>query len=70
MAVAAPRAAAPDELWDVLARLKPRQRAALVLRFYEGMADADIAEILGCRTPTVRTTIHRALGALRKEIER
>ncbi len=59
----------PDELWDVLARLNARQRAAVVLRFYEGLPDEQIAEILGCRTPTVRSTIHRALRALRKEIE-
>ena len=61
---------APDELWDVLQVLKPRQRAAVVLRYSEGLADADIARTLGCRTSTVRTVIHRALGALRKEIQR
>jgi RNA polymerase sigma-70 factor (sigma-E family) len=61
---------APDELWDVLDRLRPRQRAALVLRFYDGLPDAEIAELLGCRATTVRTTIHRALAALRKEIEK
>lgn len=63
-------AAAPDELWDVLARLQPRQRTALVLRFYEGLPDAEIADVLGCRVATVRTTVHRALAALRREIER
>jgi DNA-directed RNA polymerase specialized sigma24 family protein len=41
-----------------------------VLRYYEGHPDDAIAELLGCRVSTVRTTIHRALGALRKEIER
>ena len=61
--------AGPDELWDVLVRLKPRQRAAVVLRYYEGLPDAEIATVLGCRTATVRTTIHRALGVLRKEIQ-
>ena len=60
----------PDELSDVLGRLMPRQRAAVVLRYYEGLADAEIAELLGCRAATVRTVIHRALGALRKEIQR
>lgn len=59
----------PDELWDVLARLNPRQRAAVVLRYYEGLPDADIARLLGCRVATVRSAIHRALGALRKEIQ-
>ena len=61
---------APDELWDALGRLKPRAKVAVVLRYYEGLPDADIAALLGCREATVRTTIHRALAALRKEIER
>ena len=60
----------PDELSDVLGRLTPRQRTAVVLRYYEGLADAEIARVLNCRVATVRTTIHRALGALRKEIQR
>jgi RNA polymerase sigma-70 factor (sigma-E family) len=60
----------PDELSDVLGRLNARQRAAVVLRYYEGLADAEIAVVLSCRVATVRTTIHRALGALRKEIQR
>jgi RNA polymerase sigma-70 factor (sigma-E family) len=60
----------PDELWDALATLKDRPRAAIVLRYYADLPDAEIAEILGCRVPTVRTTIHRALAALRKEIQR
>jgi RNA polymerase sigma factor (sigma-70 family) len=46
-----------------------RQRAAIVLRFYEDLPDARIAELLGCREATVRTAIHRALERLRKEIE-
>lgn len=66
------RAVALDavELWDALATLNERQRGALVLRFYEDLPDADIAALLGCRPATVRTTIHRGLATLRKEIER
>lgn len=60
----------PDELWDALATLKERPRTAIVLRYYADLPDAEIAEILGCRIPTVRSTIHRALAALRKEIQR
>ena len=60
----------PDELWDALSTLSPRQRTAIVLRFYEDLPDDDIARLLGCRPATVRTSIHRALAALRKEIER
>jgi RNA polymerase sigma-70 factor (sigma-E family) len=58
-----------DELWDVLETLPPRQRAAIVLRFYEDLPDDEIATLLGCRVPTVRTAIFRGLAKLRKEIE-
>lgn len=59
----------PDELWDVLATLKERARTAVVLRFYEGLPDAEIAQHLDCAEATVRTTIHRALHELRKELK-
>jgi RNA polymerase sigma-70 factor (sigma-E family) len=59
-----------DELWDALAVLTDRQRAAVVLRYYCDLPDADIATVLGCPAPTVRTSIHRALAKLRKEIAR
>jgi RNA polymerase sigma-70 factor (sigma-E family) len=58
-----------DEMWDVLQVLPERQRAAIVLRFYEDLPDADIARNLGCRLPTVRTAIHRGLAVLRKEMD-
>ena len=61
---------AADEMWDMLQRLPDRQRAAVVLRFYEDLPDAEIARILGCRLPTVRTAVHRGLAALRKEMGR
>jgi RNA polymerase sigma-70 factor (sigma-E family) len=59
-----------DELWDVLAGLPPRQRAAIVLRFYEDLPDEEIATLLGCRVPTVRTAIFRGLAKLREVVER
>ncbi|MEM9562442.1 MAG: SigE family RNA polymerase sigma factor [Actinomycetota bacterium] len=59
-----------DELWDALGRLNERQRAAIVLRYYEDLPHRDIAELLGCRPATVRTAIHRGLARLGKEIER
>jgi RNA polymerase sigma-70 factor (sigma-E family) len=58
-----------DEMWDALQVLPVRQRTAIVLRFYEDLPDARIAELLGCREGTVRTAIHRGLARLRKEIE-
>ena len=59
-----------DELWDALATLTDRQRAAVVLRFWCDLPDAEIATALGCREATVRTSVHRALAKLRKEIDR
>ena len=63
-----PATLATDEMWDVLGTLAHRQRAAIVLRFYEDLPEAEIASILGCRPGTVRTAIHRGLAALRKEM--
>jgi RNA polymerase sigma-70 factor (sigma-E family) len=48
-----------------LARLPRRQRAVLVLSYYEGLADTEIAEVLHCRRGTVRSLASRALAALR-----
>jgi RNA polymerase sigma factor (sigma-70 family) len=53
-----------DAVWDVLRRLPERQRAAVVLRFYEDRPDDEIAALLGCRPATVRSLIHRALARL------
>jgi len=58
-----------DELEDALARLPARQRAAVVLRYYSDLPDADIARALRCRPGTVRSLIHRALKDLRERIE-
>jgi RNA polymerase sigma factor (sigma-70 family) len=58
-----------DELWDALSQLPYKQRAALVLRFYEDLADDDIATALGCRPATVRSLVHRGLTHLREVIE-
>ncbi len=55
---------------DLLADLPPKQRAVLVLRFYEDLSDAQIAAHLGCRQGTVRSIVSRSLGALRAETER
>jgi RNA polymerase sigma factor (sigma-70 family) len=54
-----------DAVWKLCASLPARQRAAVVLRYYEGLPDADIADILGCSASTVRSQIHRALASLR-----
>jgi RNA polymerase sigma-70 factor (sigma-E family) len=59
-----------DELWDVLLTLPPRQRAAIVLRFYEDLPDEEIAVLLGCKVATVRTAVFRGLEKLREQVER
>ncbi|WP_203825371.1 SigE family RNA polymerase sigma factor [Actinoplanes palleronii] len=57
-----------DRVWSLLAILPRRQRAALVLRFYEDLPDQEIADILGCAVGTVRSSISRGLDALRAEL--
>ncbi|MGH9065083.1 MAG: RNA polymerase sigma factor [Acidimicrobiales bacterium] len=58
-----------DDLGDALARLPERQRAVLVLRYYLGQSEADIAASLRCRPGTVKSLAHRGLAALREVIE-
>ena len=58
-------AEADEVLLHRLRRLPARQRAAVVLRYYQDLTDAEIADVLGCRAVTVRAYISRGLGALR-----
>ncbi|SHH63978.1 RNA polymerase sigma-70 factor, sigma-E family [Jatrophihabitans endophyticus] len=56
----------PDpQLWARLARLPGQQRAAVVLRYWEGLADAEIGAVLGCKPATVRGHVSRGLATLR-----
>ena len=64
----ADRHAEHDWLRGELAKLPRRQRAVLVLRYYAGLSDAQIAVELGCSEGTVRSHASRALAALRVEI--
>jgi RNA polymerase sigma-70 factor (sigma-E family) len=52
-------------LWQALATLPPRQRAVLVLRYYERCPDEEIASVLGISRGTVRSTALRGLEKLR-----
>jgi RNA polymerase sigma factor (sigma-70 family) len=61
---------APDELRGAIASLPTRQRCALVLRYYEDLPEAEIAKLLGCSVPAVKSLLHRAVQDLRKVIER
>jgi RNA polymerase sigma-70 factor (sigma-E family) len=55
-----------DHHWQLIAKLPVRQRAVLVLRYYEDQDDTTIGEILGISPVTVRTTAMRALNTLRE----
>ena len=57
---------ARDHMWQLLATLPPRQRAVLVLRYYDDLPDAQIAEVLGCSAVSVRVAAHRAMSTLRE----
>lgn len=59
-----------DETLTALAGLRPRQRAALVLRFYADLPEAEIASALGCRPGTVKSLVSRGLAELKETIER
>jgi RNA polymerase sigma factor (sigma-70 family) len=54
-----------DAIRAELARLPRRQRAVLVLRYYEHLTDNEIADVMGCPAGTVRSLASRALAALR-----
>jgi len=56
-------------LRDAVLRLPARQRAVLVLRFYEDLPEAEIAALLHCRVGTVKSALHRGLAQLRRVIE-
>ena len=62
-----PDLAAQNELWRRLQQLAPRQRAALVLRYYLDLSERETAEVLGCSTRSVKSLVSRGLGALREQ---
>ncbi|SCL20409.1 RNA polymerase sigma-70 factor, sigma-E family [Micromonospora rhizosphaerae] len=53
-------------LIQALATLPPRQRAVLVLRYWEQLSEAEAAEMLGCSIGTVKSTASRGLSRLRE----
>ena len=55
-------------LWPLVCALPARQRAVIVLRFYEDLSEADIAVALGCRPGTVKSQSSAAIGSLRRAL--
>jgi RNA polymerase sigma factor (sigma-70 family) len=56
-------------LADALRRLPDRQRAAIVLRYFEDLPERDTAELLGCSVGTVKSSVSRGLARLRDLLE-
>lgn len=54
-----------DELRRALHRLPGRQRAAIVLRYYEDLPEADVAAVMGCSVTAARSLVFRGMETLR-----
>jgi RNA polymerase sigma-70 factor (sigma-E family) len=63
-----PDAGGRQEMWEALQRLRPRQRAAIVLRYYEDLTETQTAEVLGCAVGTVKSLVSRGIDRLREEL--
>lgn len=58
-----------DALWRAVLRLPTRQRAMVVLRYYEDLSEVRTAEVLGVSVGTVKSAVSRALTKLREDPE-
>ena len=59
-----------DWVWTALQQLPPRQRAAVVLRYYEDLTEAQTAAAMGCAVGTVKSQVAQAIKKLRQELGR
>ena len=55
-------------LWEFVQTLPRKQRAVVVLRYYEDLSEAEVADILGVSVGTVKSQSSRALAALRERL--
>jgi RNA polymerase sigma factor (sigma-70 family) len=65
-----PDAGERDEVWRAILELPTRQRAAIVLRFYEDLSERESAEILRCSVGALNQLVVRATASLRQRIDR
>lgn len=68
-AAAGPEAAEVLAVRDAVSALPPRQRAALVLRYYGDLSVAETAQALGCAEGTVKSLTHKAIATLRTTLD-
>jgi RNA polymerase sigma-70 factor (sigma-E family) len=64
-----PAIATRTDLLDALGQLSARQRAVLVLRFFNDLTEAQVAEVLGCSPGTVKSSASRGLARLRESLQ-
>ena len=64
-----PDVAAQDEMWTALLRLPLRQRAALFLRYYQDLSEAQAADVLQCSLSAMKSLVNRGLKELRAGLE-
>jgi RNA polymerase sigma-70 factor (sigma-E family) len=58
-----------DHLQDALAMLPSKRRVAIILRYYDDLSEAEIADVLGVRPGTVKSLVSRGLAQLREVVE-
>jgi RNA polymerase sigma-70 factor (sigma-E family) len=56
------------ELWEALMSLPARQRAAVVLRYYEDLSEREAADVMGCSLEALRSAVARGMRTLRSAI--
>ncbi len=64
-----PALEARAELLQALGQLHERQRAVLVLRYFNDLTEAQVAEVLGCSPGTVKSSASRGLARLREGLQ-